>query len=99
MKPKLQAPHLLAMSDKFLKLTFFADKLQNFSKLHALVCGEIKIKVDKKLAAGTLPHNGTTIKLTPAQLEVVTLLLTMTSLFNGDVEFCNGLTRLYALNK
>ena len=97
--PKLNVEQLQALSNGLLLLCqCHRGGRGAFTGLHALICAEVKLKVDKKLAAGHMPPNGVTLKLTPAQYRVMSLLAQITPLKN-DVDFCNGITRLLALNK
>lgn len=98
MKNKLQLDHLHELSNVLLYLSDSINaNVVLYTTLHAMVARQLKIKVDKKLAAGVLPKNGFTIKLTPVELLFV-LDVNKWQLLNKNVAFCNAITRLIALN-
>ena len=90
---------LIALSDCLLKLSSREVPVPSFfGYIHRAVCDEVKIKVDKKLAAGTMPKNGVTISLSRAQY-IFLMDVNRSQLLSHEVEFRNGLTRLLQYNQ
>lgn len=97
MKDKLQINHLQALSNVLLSLSELRCDMGTFTTAHALICAEVKVKVDRKIANGTLPAKGVKITLTPAQYYVL-MVINQRNLFAGLVDFRNALFRLLNLN-
>jgi hypothetical protein len=95
----LTQPQLFALSDCLLKLsTRQVPVPQFFGYIHRAVCDQVKIKVDKKIAAAIMPKNGVNITLTRAEY-IFLMDVNKAQLLSQEVEFRNGLTRLLEYNQ
>lgn len=91
---KLTQEHLQALSSCLLTLSTRSIALPKFfGYIHIAVCDQVKIKVDKKLAAGVMPKNGVMITLTPAEY-VCLMDINKHQLLAKNVECVNGLFRI-----
>jgi hypothetical protein len=90
----LTQPQLFALSDCLLKLsTHEVPGVFRLSDLSRAICDQVKIKVDKKIAAAVMPKNGVAITLTRAEY-IFLMDVNKAQLLSHEVEFRNGLIRL-----
>jgi hypothetical protein len=95
----LTQPQLFALSDNLLKLsTHEVPGVFRLSDLSRAICDQVKIKVDKKIAAAIMPKNGVNITLTRAEY-IFLINMNKAQVLRGEVEFRNGLTRLLEYNQ
>lgn len=97
-KKYLTVDDIQTLSSAIYALCFQAPNNIYWQHLHALILAEIKVKIDKKIAAGIMPLNGIKIMLTPAQIEVL-LFIKKQRIFGRFAEFDNAVVKLLQMNK
>lgn len=96
---KLTENQLLALSNCLYTITTRSVKLPSFfGYIHLAVCNQVKVKIDKKIAAGVMPKNGVMVTLTRAEY-VFMMDINHTQLLGHEVEFRNGLLRILEYNQ
>lgn len=96
---KLNQEHLQALSSCLLTLSSRSIALPKFfGYIHTAVCDQVKIKIDKKIAAGVMPKNGVMITLTRAEY-LFLMDINRAQILSHEVEFRNGLLRILEYNQ
>lgn len=96
---KLNQEHLQALSSCLLTLSSRSVHLPSwFGYLSIAICDQVKVKIDKKIAAGVMPKNGVMITLTRAEY-LFLMDINRAQILSHEVEFRNGLLRILEYNQ